>query len=83
MRSDVCANPRKEDALLPVLRLRKISLSVDGGTMVTDPVCSMEIDEVDAKFQALYAGRKYYFCSEECKAEFEDRPEEYATASAA
>jgi YHS domain-containing protein len=27
--------------------------------MATDPVCNMEIDETDAEFQALCAGRKY------------------------
>jgi YHS domain-containing protein len=43
----------------------------------------MEIDENSSEFQSMYGGKKFYFCSAECKEEFEDRPEEYATAAAA
>lgn len=45
--------------------------------MVKDPVCGMEIDEKLAKFSTEYLGKKYFFCSEGCKLEFESNPEHY------
>jgi len=42
----------------------------------------MEIDEMHPEFQAQFAGRKYFFCSEECRKEFEERPEEFVEAAA-
>ncbi len=49
--------------------------------MAKDPVCNMEIDETRAEFTSQYGSKTYYFCSAECKSEFEDRPEHYATAA--
>jgi Cu+-exporting ATPase len=54
-----------------------------GGIMATDPVCGMEIDEKSAKAQTQFAGKKYYFCSEDCQKKFEGSPEEYVDATAA
>jgi Cu+-exporting ATPase len=48
-----------------------------------DPVCKMEIDSDSAEFQSTYAGKKFYFCSEDCKEEFDERPSDYASATAA
>ena len=48
-----------------------------GAVMAIDPVCKMEVDEKRSKFRSEYEGRNYYFCSEECKQEFEEDPEEY------
>jgi len=50
--------------------------------MTTDPVCGMEVDEKNPEFQAAFAGKKYAFCSDECRKEFEDRPEEYVATAA-
>ena len=50
--------------------------------MTTDPVCKMDIDEKEAEFSSQYAGRRYYFCSEECKDSFEGQPERYAASAA-
>ena len=50
--------------------------------MTQDPVCKMDVDERTAEFSAQYAGRKYYFCSEECKDDFEEHPEQYAATAA-
>jgi YHS domain-containing protein len=50
--------------------------------MTTDPVCETQLDERDAEFQTQFAGKKYFFCSEECRREFEDRPEEYLEIAA-
>lgn len=49
--------------------------------MAIDPVCSMQVDETDAEFMTEYEGKKYYFCSEACKEEFESDPEEYVAAA--
>ena len=47
--------------------------------MVRDPVCGMDIDEVDVpeSLQAESDGRMYYFCSPECKLEFEKTPRKF------
>jgi YHS domain-containing protein len=50
--------------------------------MAIDPVCGMKVDEKNTQFQTQFAGKKYYFCSEDCRQEFEDRPEEYVEIAA-
>ena len=45
--------------------------------MAIDPVCGMEVDEGSAQDRATYQGKSYYFCSTDCKDEFEAVPEEY------
>jgi YHS domain-containing protein len=50
--------------------------------MVTDPVCGMKVDEKDPEFQTQFAGRKYTFCSDECRKAFAERPEEYVETAA-
>jgi P-type Cu+ transporter len=51
--------------------------------MTTDPVCGLEINEKKSEFQAQFAGRKYFFCSEECQKEFEADPGGYVETAAA
>jgi len=50
--------------------------------MTKDPVCKMDIDEKQTNFHSDYAGRKFHFCSEECKDTFDSQPERYATTAA-
>jgi YHS domain-containing protein len=58
--------------------------SVAGGIMITDPVCGMTLDEKKkSEFQMQFAGRKYFFCSEECRKEFEADPGGYVETAAA
>lgn len=45
---------------------------------VKDPVCGMTIDSSAAKGQATYNGKTYYFCSEQCRRQFEQSPEKFA-----
>ncbi len=45
--------------------------------MAKDPVCKMDVDERKAVGTASYEGKTYYFCSESCKARFEEQPTEY------
>jgi Cu+-exporting ATPase len=52
------------------------------GFMTTDPVCGMRIDERTTEYQTQFAGRKYFFCSEECRKEFESDPAEFVEIAA-
>ncbi|HMF01447.1 MAG TPA: YHS domain-containing protein [Terriglobia bacterium] len=45
--------------------------------MAIDPVCGMEVDERTTKEKAMYEGTAYYFCSKDCKDEFQTSPEDY------
>lgn len=45
---------------------------------VKDPVCGMTINDQDAVATSDYQGQRYYFCSQDCKVEFDEKPEEYA-----
>jgi YHS domain-containing protein len=45
---------------------------------VKDPVCGMTIEEADAVGTSEYQGKTYYFCSSDCKEEFDQNPEDYA-----
>ncbi len=56
---------------------------LEGGIMTTDPVCGMKVDERRAEFQTQFAGKKYFFCSDECRKEFEADPNEYVETAAA
>jgi Cu2+-exporting ATPase len=42
--------------------------------MVKDPVCGMEIDEKSSQFFLDFQGKRYFFCSENCKSKFESNP---------
>jgi len=45
-----------------------------------DPVCGMTVEEDQAAATLEYGGTSYYFCSVDCKEEFEENPEDYAGA---
>ncbi len=49
--------------------------------MPVDPVCNMQMDEDEAEDTSLYKGKTYFFCSEDCKAEFDQDPERYIQAA--
>jgi len=49
--------------------------------MAIDPVCGMQVDETSAS-SLKYEGQTYYFCSEVCREEFENDPEEYISPAA-
>jgi YHS domain-containing protein len=50
--------------------------------MTKDPVCGMNVDENNAQYQTQYGGKKYSFCSQDCKTKFEKQPEQYARSAA-
>jgi P-type Cu+ transporter len=45
--------------------------------MAIDPVCGMEVDERTTKDKATHEGTTYYFCSQDCREEFQASPEDY------
>lgn len=45
--------------------------------MVKDPVCGMTIEESDAAATSEHEGRTFYFCSRDCKDEFDSDPPAY------
>jgi Cu+-exporting ATPase len=51
--------------------------------MAIDPVCGMTVNDNETEFQTQFAGKKYFFCSEDCRRLFENRPEEYTKPAAA
>jgi len=56
-------------------RTRKSS-DPQGDRLVIDPVCGMELHEPDAG-SSVYEGKTYYFCSPDCKEEFDEDPKLY------
>jgi YHS domain-containing protein len=44
-----------------------------------DPVCGMMVDEKKTKFQSIYQGKNFYFCSSACKTTFDKSPQKYAS----
>jgi Cu+-exporting ATPase len=42
-----------------------------------DPVCGMEVTYDTAQARSEYNGQTYYFCSIDCKEQFDRNPEKY------
>jgi len=40
-----------------------------------DPVCGMDVDPANARYQTQHNGKKYFFCSAGCLAKFQANPE--------
>jgi len=49
--------------------------------MATDPVCGMALSS-DSRFQEVYQGSTYLFCSEHCMKKFRAAPAKYANQAA-
>jgi P-type Cu+ transporter len=45
--------------------------------MGLDPVCKMEINPASAEAQSEWGGQTFYFCSDECKEQFDREPQRY------
>jgi YHS domain-containing protein len=45
--------------------------------MAKDPICGMWVDENSSGFSSEFEGQTYFFCSADCKQEFDDDPERY------
>lgn len=60
-----------------VLALTTLPLE-DMMAQVKDPVCGMTIDSNSVAATSEYQGTRYYFCSTDCKTEFDENPADYA-----
>jgi Cu+-exporting ATPase len=49
---------------------------------VKDPVCGMIIESTTSAGTSTYEGQTYYFCSDECKRQFDKNPARYAEGAA-
>jgi YHS domain-containing protein len=49
--------------------------------MVKDPVCGMAVDPNNAQAKSDYQGMTYYFCSEDCKHQFDSDPKKFVQQS--
>jgi YHS domain-containing protein len=45
--------------------------------MAVDPVCKMNVNESEASYVSEHDGKKYYFCAQGCKNDFDGNPEKY------
>ena len=48
-----------------------------------DPVCGMEVSDADSAFAYEFKGSRYYFCSQNCREQFEADPEKYFNSETA
>jgi membrane fusion protein, copper/silver efflux system len=88
--SDVCKKKFEAD---PAKYLAKTKGKAPSMTMaasdpkeVTDPVCGMKVDVVEAKADKLtseHEGKTYFFCNEGCKKQFDAAPAKYVVAAKA
>jgi uncharacterized membrane protein YraQ (UPF0718 family)/YHS domain-containing protein len=63
------------NGLFTVIAAALIWLTVRRGA--TDPVCGMRVDRHVSEHSLVHAGRRYYFCSEGCRLQFEADPDGY------
>jgi Cu+-exporting ATPase len=42
-----------------------------------DPVCGMQVNPQNAAGRSAHQGKTFYFCSEDCKKQFDQDPEPY------
>jgi YHS domain-containing protein len=73
-----------ERKFLPVRRgwAHGTTNKIRGGRFMTnDPVCGMQVDE-NTSPHSQYGGKKYSFCSEECRDNFEKTPEQFVQSAA-
>ena len=66
------------------IRLGKTKANLETeGSMTTDPVCGMKVDDNRGEFHTHFAGKKYFFRSDECRKEFEAEPDAHVETAAA
>ncbi len=44
---------------------------------VKDPVCGMEVDQAKTPWKSKVGEREYFFCSDQCRRDFEAEPSKY------
>lgn len=65
-----------------IAQCESFRISPQEGSVVTDPVCQMLVDEATTDIKEEYAGKTYFFCSDECRERFQTDPEHYVQTAA-
>ncbi len=52
-----------------------VKVCIEGA--ICDPVCGMRVDESKSEYTSTYKGKKYFFCSNDCKKAFDFAPEKH------
>ncbi len=55
----------------------KLNFLSKQSNITTDPVCLMKVAKDENTLKYEYKSKIYYFCSENCKEQFKQKPEEY------
>ena len=42
-----------------------------------DSVCGMTVDPKKTKYHSVFQNKDYYFCSEHCKKQFDENPQQF------
>lgn len=42
-----------------------------------DPVCGMNVDPKNTEFNLVYQEKEYFFCSDNCKTQFDQNPKQF------
>jgi len=50
---------------------------IKSSNKVQDPICLMKVEKNENTLNYQWEGKTYYFCSENCKEQFEKEPERY------
>lgn len=66
-------------AVLFWIELRRVWRMTEQPMLTTDAVCGMQIHVGELNAHVAYRGRDFWFCSVECKDDFEKDPERYVT----
>jgi Cu+-exporting ATPase len=78
-----CAGCRDKFVADPAKYLKKAATpAAPAATRATDPVCGMKVDPASAAGTHEHKGVKYFFCSQNCLAQFSADPARYTTAKA-
>jgi len=44
---------------------------------VEDPVCGMAVNSAKTQFKSVHKDKEYFFCSENCKTQFDQNPQDF------
>ena len=58
-----------------IRKIKGMGFRIKEDSKMADPVCGMEI--MDNFMPLDYKGAKYYFCSDDCRSEFESDPDKF------
>ncbi|MBI3981641.1 MAG: YHS domain-containing protein [Gemmatimonadetes bacterium] len=62
---------------LPIPFRKRPNSETGRGTLVTDPVCGMQLEGAKAAATLEYKGNTYHFCADGCRKQFEADPAQY------